>query len=449
MSNFIDSVSAREWALGFWLLALIVYSVWNRKTRASLRAIVGIFFQPLIIGPLIAAALYAAAEVYLLTRVGWWSLANLKTTIIWAVGFAAVAMFEIVSIKERKRAMRQIARDIFSVAGVVTFIAELKSFSLPVELIALPVVTCIGLMAELAKIQPEHRRLAGPLGCAIGMIGLAYVGYSGWLSYWEWQETATWPTALEFLIPLILSLGFLPFLWLWQIFVVYSDMFATITLGGIDKKLVPAARWLAATRIRTDLELLERWRTALRTARPATKEELRHSLVALKALREREASPPTVGPEQGWSPYLALQYMADLSYDMGFYRQRFDDEWGASSAMREIGPAGAVFPNNLAYYIEGNEAAATCLKFKLNVNDPPSAPQATDMFILGAMRLLEQAVSLDAAERMASAIARLQPFTADIPFGRVSLSRSDFEGGIKGGYSLLFLVERGLPGAVD
>mgnify|MGYP001205309446 CR=1 FL=1 len=443
MSEIANSVSAREWAFAFWLLVLVVFVAWSRTTRSSLRALVATFIQPLIIGPLLVAAIYAAGEVFLLAHLGWWSLANLKTTLLWAIAFAFVAMFEIVSIKERKRALGKVARDIFSVAGLVTFIAELKSFPLPVELIALPVVTFIGLMAEFAKVRPEHQRVAGPLGCFVGMIGLFYIGYSVWLTYLEWAETATWATALDFLIPFILSIGFLPFLWLWQIFVVYSDTFATITFGGIDKKLVPAARWLAATRIRSDLELLERWRVALRTTRPATKAEFRHSLVVLKALRAREASPPSVRPEQGWSQYLALQFMADLGYDMGYYRQHFDDEWGASSPMRQIGPDAAVFRNNLAYYIEGDEAAATSLKFKLNVNDPANAREAEEMFVVGSFHLLEQAISLDAAERLTNRIAPLRSFTADIPFGQVSLERTDFMGGIKGGYSRIFEIRRG------
>lgn len=429
----MTSVSAREWALLFWLLILILFVVWNPKTRSSFGALLAAFFQPMIILPLLAAAAYAAGEVLLLAHFGLWSIANLKTTVLWGLTFAFVAMFEIVSIKERKRALRKVARDIVSVAGVLTFVAELKSFSLPVELIALPVVTFIGLMAELAKHRPEHRIVAGPLGCVVGVIGLSYLGYSAWLSYLDWQATATWGTALEFLVPLILSVGFLPFLWLWQIFVVYSDTFATITFGGIDQKLVRAAWWTAIIGIRTDVELLERWRVALRTTRPKTRAELRQSLVALKALRARETSPPIVRPENGWSPYLALQFMGDLGYDLSHYNQRFDDEWGASSRMREVGPEDAIFRNNLAYYIEGNESAATCLKFKLNVNDPPHAREAEEMFLIGAMHLLEHAVSLDAVERVIGRAGTLRPFSADIPFGRIELSRSEFAGGMKGG----------------
>src|SRR3546814_8481028 len=90
--------------------------------------------------------------------------------------------------------------------------------------------------------------------------------------------TVTWANALEFLIPLLLSIGFLPFLYAWIIYVTYNDVLAGLSAFGLDKKLVPRARWLAITRIRTDLELLERWRRVIQQTRPANRKELDHSL---------------------------------------------------------------------------------------------------------------------------------------------------------------------------
>ena len=127
-----------------------------------------------------------------------------------------------------------------------------------------------------------------------------------------------------------------------------------------------------------------------------------------------------------------MQFMTDLGVDTGYYSHSFDDDWFASSPMREIGD-GYIFRNNLAYYIDGSELAATALKIKLNVNDPANCSEAEDMFILHAIHLLEQAVSFDAVERLKSQIASLGAFEADIPFGFVTLTREEFTGGIKSG----------------
>lgn len=448
MNAVIASITTREIASAIWLAVFLMVILIQQSTRESLGSVLEALFQPILLIPLAIGAAYGTAEIYLLERLGWWSVANLKTTIVWLFTFAFVTMFEVATAKSRKAGLGKIAAEILSVAGFLTFITELYSFSLWVEVIALPFVTMIALMSLMAKQKPEHVQVAKLMGCLSALIGLSYIGFSLWKTYQLWSETATLANALELAIPILLFLGFIPFLYTWRVFVAYSDVFATISIFGIDKSLVPYARWLAITRIRGDLELLERWRMAIQASRPGNRAELKHSFNALLALKEREAAPPVVQPKDGWSPYLAMQFLADYGVETGHYHHSFDDEWFASSSMREIG-GGLNPPNNLAYYVDGTKHAATALKVKLNVNNPDEAGEAEDMFIVHAMHLLEQAISLDAVERFKMRIATLETFEAEIPHGRISLSREDFVGSIKDGYSRRFEIRRGAVEASD
>ena len=204
---------------------------------------------------------------------------------------------------------------------------------------------------------------------------------------------------------------------------------------------MPYARWLAVSRIRGDLDLLERWRKSIQATRPADKTELKHTLTALLALRTQENSPPVVQPNQGWSPYLAMQFMIGMSVETGYYDQSFEDEWAAQSSFCELGD-GVGIKNNIAYYVTGTEQVVTSVKIKLNVNDPTAASSADDLFVIQAMHLLEQAVSLDAAERFKLQIASLEQFEAEIPYGSVNLRRDEFSV-TKGGYDRVFEIVRG------
>ncbi|KRB80628.1 hypothetical protein ASE00_16410 [Sphingomonas sp. Root710] len=445
MDAIINSISGREIASAIWLAVFVISVLISSSTRNSAGAVLKALSQPVLMIPLAIAALYATAEIFLLNYIGWWSVANLKTTILWLVTFAFVTMFEVATAKNRKAGLGKITAEILSVAVFVTFIAELYSFPLIVELIALPFVTIVFVMAEMAKYKPEHARVAKLMGCLSSLIGFSYVGFSVGKSVELWRDTITWANWLELAIPIILSIAFLPFLYAWRTYVAYNEMFTTISIFGIDKALVLYARWLAITRIRTDLDLLERWRKSIQAARPANKAELKHTLTALLALKEREADPPTVPPQDGWSPYLAMQFLADIGVETGHYNHRYENEWGASSPMREFGKGDGIWRNNLAYYIDGMERAATVLKIKLNVNVTADRAEAEDMFILHAMHLLEQAGSLDAVEQLKMQIAALKDFQADIAFGSVTLERENFVGGaVEDGYSRTFTVRRGL-----
>lgn len=446
MNDVISSITMREVAAAFWMSALLAWVLIYKPTRSSFKGVLKAFFTPVLLIPLGIAALYAGIEIALLHCVGWWSVANLKTTIIWLVTFGFVTMFEVATAKSRKAGFGKIVHDIITVTGVLVFITELYSFPLLVEIVALPIVTIIVLTAEMAKRKPEDAPAAKMLGCIASLIGFSYLGFSLWKTFQLWTTTATWANGLEFLIPILLSLGFLPFLYGWRTYVAYSEMFTTLSVFGLDKALIPYARWLAVTRIGSDLDTLERWRKAIQTTRPLDKAELRHTLTALSALKEREKSPPVVQPKDGWSPYLAMQFLADLGVDTGHYHNSFDDEWFASSPMREIGDS-LILRNNIAYYIDGTEHAATALKVKLNINDPENREGSENIFIVHAMHLLEMAVSMDAVEKLKLQIASLTSFETSIPFGSVSLRRENYEGGIKGGYSRYFEIKRGKAGS--
>jgi hypothetical protein len=443
---FLGTVNTREAAATFWLVAFAAFVVFHRSTRPSAVGVLKALAKPVLLAPLAIAALYAGAEIWALQRFGLWSATNLKTTILWLATFAFVTMFEVANAKERPASLGKITRDVVSVTAVLVFITGLHTFPLIVELIAFPLVTLIALTGEFAKHKPEHAPAARLLSCMTTAIGFLYLGFSLLKTVEQWQKAATWNTASEFVIPILLSLGFLPFLYGWRTYVAYNSMFTTIGIFGIESRLVPYARWLAITRIRGDVVLLDRWRKALQTSRPSNKAELKHSLEALRALTAREKSPPAVQPKDGWSPYFAMQFMADLGVETGHYHHSFDGEWFASSPMREFGN-GAIWRNNIAYYIDGSEQAANTLKIKLNVNDPSAAREAEDMFVLHSLHLLEQAVSLDAVERLKGLLASLDDFEANIPFGKVTLKREAFDGGIPGGYSRIFRVRRGADAA--
>jgi hypothetical protein len=442
MNAIVASITTREIASAIWLAVFLSVVLFQKSTRESLGSVFQALLKPILLIPLATGAVYAAAEIYLLERLGWWSVANLKTTIVWLFTFAFVTMFEAATAKGRKAGLGKFTAEILSVTGLLTFITELYTFPLWVEVVTLPFVTVIALMGMMANQKAEHAPVAKLMACISALIGISYIGFSLWKTYQLWSETATLANALELAIPVLLSLGFIPFLFTWRAYVAYSDAFATISVFGIDKSLVPYARWLAISRIRGDLELLERWRKAMQASRPRDRAELKHSLDALLSLKEREVSPPVVQPDYGWSPYLAMQFLADYGVATGHYKQSFDDEWFASSPMQEIGN-GLNFPNNLAYYVEGNEHAATTLKVKLNINNPGESGKAEDIFTVHALHLLEQAVSVNAVKRLKMRIAHLETFDAEIPYGRVSLSREDFLGGIKGGYSRRFTIMRG------
>ncbi|WP_028008437.1 hypothetical protein [Solimonas flava] len=152
-------LSNREIAAMIWLTIFFVWTLARDKSgeiRRSLAHLVRAFFVRHIMLVMLWAALWIVLCVRLLIWLGFWHLDNLKTTVMWAVPFAFVTLLDANRVTEEKTYFRNTIRDTVNVTVLITFVAELYSFSLPVELLLTPLLTLIGGVAIFSEGKPEY-----------------------------------------------------------------------------------------------------------------------------------------------------------------------------------------------------------------------------------------------------------------------------------------------------
>jgi hypothetical protein len=93
-------LSNREIATLVWLLIFAVWAFSYAKVRQSFVHVLKAFCAPQILISLAVAFTYIAASIFLLSAVGIWEWASLKTSVLWGMTFAFVAMFDINRITE-------------------------------------------------------------------------------------------------------------------------------------------------------------------------------------------------------------------------------------------------------------------------------------------------------------------------------------------------------------
>ena len=383
--------SNREIAGYIWLALFFGAAAFNGGVRQSFVGVLRAFCHPLIITPLSLAAMYIAACVIVFERIGIWTSANLKTTVLWALSFALATMFDINRVSEDRTFFKKAVREAFAIASVLTFMIEFYSFSLPVELVAVPLLTLLALL-HIASDKPEHaqaQRLAGKLSA---IVGIGYLTYSLYRTILDLKGFATLDTAREFGLPILLTLCFLPYLYALVIYVVYERSFIGLAYAIPDARLRRSAKWRAIFTFGPKLELLQRWVRSVQRFHPADRDALRHSFKEIKVLAQREAAPPPVASEIGWSPYLANDFLKEQGLPTRPYHRSYEDEWFAASDYLEIGN-GFGLKNNLAYYLNGSEHAVSELKLKLHINEPDKPDEAEHRFRELGLILLSQALS--------------------------------------------------------
>src|SRR3546814_3938911 len=91
------------------------------------------------------------------------------------------------------------------------------------------------------------------------------------------------------------------------------------------------------------------------------------SIREIKKARAREKNPSLARPKIGWAPHEAITFLSAVNLPTDDYHHSYTG-WRASSSYLDVYKE--LIPNNIAYYIEGEEFATLKLKLVLNINTP-------------------------------------------------------------------------------
>lgn len=425
------TLNSREIATLIWLGAFLLFALRKRDVRRSAGAVVRALFQRKLLLLFGLAAGYCAACVWVLWRIGAWEWTNLKTTILWALAFAFVAMMDMRKLEQGPKTLWALAKEALGVAAIVLFIGEFYTLPLWGELLLVPFLTVVGLMLVIAEGKPEHAIVMKPLGCIQVAGGLGILAYSVYRIVEDFRNFATLTTAREFGSPILLSLMFLPFLYGLILYMAYERALIRLSFSMHDEGLRRYAILCGAVAFRANFDLFNRYVRNLQQDDVAEKAGIREAIRELGVLRRRERNPPSMGWSAGWSPYQAREFLAEEGLRTADYHRSFED-WWAESPMIDIG--GGAIHDRLIYRIVGTETAATRLTLELNGYRVGAPEPSAAKFLAVARILLERALDETAAMRFVDATERRRTITFEARGCNVKLSRDNWGSGTGAAY---------------
>lgn len=388
----MEALSTRETASLAWIGLLLLFGLWKLKLGPLLLASLRSFAKPMVLRAIAVMALYVAGSVWVLGQLKLWELANLKATLVWFVTFVLGWIFDLKRWDaDPNEAARATLRDVFKLTAFVTFLTEFYTLNLVGELILLPVACALTIIGMVANEKSRLAPISDVTNLLLGALGLGLLGNALFQLVTNFTDFATASTGRDFAMPGLLSLLFLPFMYAFNVYVAYDATARLMPLRLQKAGLSGYALRTAVLSFGLRVKLLRRWRTALFNVDAESREEVKATIVMMKAAYAREQNPPAVAAERGWSPYLAVQWLDAQGLNAGLYNPRYR-EWRASSHYKKL--TDDIRGDNLAYYVAGIEAAATELTLVLNLNNrrPGPPPEASvQAFIDAATPLMTAA----------------------------------------------------------
>ena len=246
----------RELAALIWIGAAVLCAFSRPSVRESSVGVVKAFLKPQVLIAFAAMLAWVALELSVGVQLALWNLALAKATILWTLGSAGVLLFNCAQIDSEGGDLDFFRRTILATVGVAAFVeffVNLHVMSLLAELAFQIVVIALGLMVAVADQKPEYKSVKMLCERMLALIGLALLVLTARQIFLHWQQLNVPNVLLDFALPVWLTIGLVPFLYLFSIYVAYDAAFHRINWDASDRR----ARWrsglalLSALRFRT------------------------------------------------------------------------------------------------------------------------------------------------------------------------------------------------------
>lgn len=187
-------------------------------------------------------SIYIFLMVLAFERIGFWDITALKDTVLWIFGVAFIMFINLNNAANDAKYFRKAIIDSIKIVIVLEFVINLYSFNLVVELLFVPILGLIAMMSGFSSVKPEYKRVNVFLNYVLGFIGIVLLIFTIYQIVIDFQDFASLKNVRDFLVPILLTIAFLPIIYLMAIYIKYEDIFIRIDIANTDIDLARYAK---------------------------------------------------------------------------------------------------------------------------------------------------------------------------------------------------------------
>ncbi len=259
----INFFSAREIAILFWLSILVIYSLTKKNFGKSFVELIRVFFQHKIIVPILLLIIYVELQILGLVKIGVWETSLLKDTIYWPMFVGFPMLLKSSKIRSEKKYFKSVFKDSIKGIVILEFIANFYSFPLLMELIIIPIMTIVVVSQIYTKDKPEYKAVEKIFRFLTSIFGLTVLIYSTYKIYQGFGEVVNLSTLKSFLLPIFLTITFIPFIYFVALWSLYETMLLRIGHRLKRKKDKRYLKWKIFTKFGFNRKKLRRFQRDL------------------------------------------------------------------------------------------------------------------------------------------------------------------------------------------
>jgi hypothetical protein len=221
----------REIATAIWLFVIFILMLFKRGIRKSILDVFKAFFEIKILTSIFFMIAYTIVIVIVLYQINLWNISLLKDTVVWFCFIGIPISFYSVTSKTDQNLFRKIIVYNIKIVIIIEFIVNTYTFSLVGELVLIPVVTFILLLGAVAKTDEKNSSVAKLMNGLLIIIGIVILIFAISNVVPDYKNFVSLDTLRKFLLPPLLTILFLPFIYFMVLFSTYEQLFVQLNLG--------------------------------------------------------------------------------------------------------------------------------------------------------------------------------------------------------------------------
>lgn len=243
LSFLFHALDSREKSVLSWLLICLCWALFQKDIRISLGNALKVLFRAKILFAFTVMFAYIFFILWLLYNANLWNFALTKDALFWAFGSATVLFMTVNKVSENDAYFKNILKDNLKLIVVLEWLVALHPFHFWVEMIFLPVMLFIFGLSIVTERKKEYSQVKKIMDLILSAIGIFLLCFAILQVANDYSHFVSFDSLRTFLLPIILSFLFIPFLYVFALCITYEALFVRIdTLLKHDKTLARFAK---------------------------------------------------------------------------------------------------------------------------------------------------------------------------------------------------------------
>lgn len=229
-----DILNNREIAIS---ICILLFFIWVLSLKADLQKnflrLFNVIFTTNLIDYFLSIIIYVMSIILILVLIGFWDFSLLKDSVFWLV-FAGFPLFmKITELKNSNHFAKEILKRSFKGIIIVEFLSNFYTFNLIIELFLIIFLTLVNIL-PIFKPDKILKKFTSNVNMVFGFIVMIYIGYNLYQNTFGFLNLNT---LKSFVLPFILTISLIPFLYLVALLDLYDIMYRRMSMDLKEQNL--------------------------------------------------------------------------------------------------------------------------------------------------------------------------------------------------------------------